>query len=317
MTSHNTPHTNIRSVAKIFRPQPTLEGAGVLLRRAFSYPEAHELDPFLLFDDFSSSQPSDFLAGFPWHPHRGIETVTYILEGEVAHEDSLGNTGNILGGDVQWMSAGSGIIHQEMPQDRPEGIRGFQLWVNLPKAFKMNKPRYQDAKGSGGSSVIPVIELGGARVRVITGSHGGETGPIADVAGGPTYLDVSLEHGKVFEFPVSPTSTVLLYILDGTALVGAERTPVPNGVIALTKRLDDTTDSIGGSTVTNATNIVRVEAPANSGDARSGVGTRFLLIAGEPLNEPIAWHGPIVMNTKEELTQAMADLSTGNFIRNK
>jgi redox-sensitive bicupin YhaK (pirin superfamily) len=173
----------------------------------------------------------------------------------------------------------------------------------------MNKPRYQDAKGSGGSSMIPVIELGGARVRVITGSHEGETGPIADVAGGPTYLDVSLERGKVFEFPVSPTSTVLLYMLDGTALVGAERTPVPDGVIALTKRSEQGIKELG--------NIVRVEAPANSGDARSGVGTRFLLIAGEPLNEPIAWHGPIVMNTKEELTQAMSDLSTGNFIKNK
>jgi redox-sensitive bicupin YhaK (pirin superfamily) len=177
----------------------------------------------------------------------------------------------------------------------------------------MNKPRYQDAKGSGGASVIPVIELGGARVRVITGSHGGETGPIADVAGGATYLDVSLEGGKVFEFPVSPTSTVLLYILDGTALVGTERTPVPSGVMALTNRLEDTTDSIAGVTVTNTTNTIRVEAPTQS--TRDGIGTRFLLIAGQPRNEPIAWHGPIVMNTKEELTQAMADLSTGNFIK--
>jgi quercetin 2,3-dioxygenase len=292
---------SIREVAKIFRPQPTLEGAGVHLRRAFSYPEAHELDPFLLFDDFSSSQPSDFLAGFPWHPHRGIETVTYILEGEVAHEDSLGNTGNILGGDVQWMSAGSGIIHQEMPQDRPEGIRGFQLWVNLPKKQKMDKPRYQDVHARS----IPVVEAGGARVRVITGMHEGETGPVSDVAGGPTYLDVSLERGKVFEYPVSPTNTVLLYMLDGTTLVGTQRTPVPSGVMALLERSEP-----GGD-------VVRVEAPATSAgtSGAKGVGARFLLIAGTPLDEPIAWHGPIVMNTQEELHQAMSDLSTGNFIR--
>jgi redox-sensitive bicupin YhaK (pirin superfamily) len=308
-----------REVAKIFRPQPTLEGAGVRLRRAFSYPEAHELDPFLLFDDFSSSQPSDFLAGFPWHPHRGIETVTYIIEGEVSHEDSLGNTGNILSGEVQWMSAGSGIIHQEMPQDRPEGIRGFQLWVNLPKKQKMDKPRYQDVH----ASTIPVVEAGGARVRVITGVHEGERGPVSDVAGGPTYLDVSLERGKVFEYPVSPTSTVLLYMLDGTALVGSKRTPVPNSVIALLDR-SEVMGNVGSENMQQTKlrtggnvggNIVRVEAPSQSG--RDGIGARFLLIAGEPLSEPIAWHGPIVMNTQEELVQALTDLNTGNFIKNK
>lgn len=207
---------------------------------------------------------------------------------------------------MQWMSAGSGIIHQEMPQDRPEGIRGFQLWVNLPKAQKMNKPRYQDVRANS----IPVIETNGARVRVITGAHGGESGPVGEVAGSPTYLDVSLEKGKVFEYPVNPTNTVLLYMLDGTALVGANRTPVPNGVMALTERGESTDQDILDGTATVGGDTVRIEAPATT-DAR------FLLIAGTPLDEPIAWHGPIVMNTQEELQEAMSDLNTGNFIREK
>ncbi|MDR3546749.1 MAG: pirin family protein [Candidatus Pacebacteria bacterium] len=288
---------NIREVRKIFRSQPTIEGAGVRLQRGFSYPEARELDPFLLFDDFSSPDPVDFMAGFPWHPHRGIETVTYILEGEVAHEDSLGNAGTITNGDVQWMSAGSGIIHQEMPQvfvpgTNVQGIKGFQLWVNLPKTQKMAKPRYQDMS----SSNIPVIEQDGARAKVITGAFGSESGPVTEVAGAPTYLDVAIEPKRSFEFPTRAGDTVLIYIIEGTALVGSMRTPVGKSIIALMELGD----------------LVHVEAPDMGAN---GVGTRFLLMEGTPLHEPVAWHGPIVMNTNEELVEAFKELNEGTFIR--
>jgi len=276
----------IREASRLFHGQEVREGAGVKLTRVFGGQELPLFDPFLLLDDFSSDRSEDYAAGFPWHPHRGIETVTYILSGEVAHQDSIGNDGSIGAGSVQWMSAGRGIIHQEMPQERPQGIRGFQLWVNLPKAEKLAPPRYRDILAGS----IPEAVASGARVKVIAGAYADVAGPSADIAGAPTYLDVSLEKGAAFEYPVAVDNTVLIYVFEGRIAAGTMRTPVPAKSLA----------------VLGAGDLVHIESP----DAPS----RLLLLSGTPLKEPVAWHGPIVMNTESEIRAALSDLRNGTFI---
>lgn len=278
-----------RSLSATFKAKDTLEGAGVHLKRGFSNIEASRFDPFLLFDDFSSNIPEHYRAGFPWHPHRGMETVTYILDGAVRHKDSLGNEGVIESGAIQWMTAGSGIIHEEMPESA-NGIRGFQLWVNLPKRNKMTPPRYQDLKGA----TVPVVDLGShARVRVISGEISGIAGPLKSIAGNPLYADITLLPNGIVSVPVPSGDTVFAYVVEGA--LGAdeiEPTYFAPETILLFERQGD---------------VVSLRA--------SVTGARFLLVSGAPLNEPIAWHGPIVMNTDEELRTAFRELNEGSFLR--
>lgn len=278
-----------RALAATFKAKDTLEGAGVHLKRGFSNIEASRFDPFLLFDDFSSTIPEHYLAGFPWHPHRGMETVTYILDGAVRHKDSLGNEGVIESGAIQWMTAGSGIIHEEMPES-VQGIRGFQLWVNLPKKDKMTPPRYQDLKGA----TVPTVALGPqARARVIAGALAGAAGPLTSIAGSPLYADIILEASGSVSIPLISGHTAFAYVVEGALGVDAdEPTYFASGTILLFEREGD---------------VLALRAPA--------AGARFLLISGAPLGEPIAWHGPIVMNTDEELREAFKELHEGTFIR--
>ena len=270
---------------------PVLEGAGVRLHRGFATPQLPRFDPFLLFDDFSSSSPEDYLGGFPMLPHRGIETVTYVLDGEVRHRDSLGNSGSIRGGDIQWMSAGSGIIHEEMPEGMG-GLLGFQLWVNLPKKNKMMQPRYLDVR----KNIIPVTSTSAhAEIRVIAGRVGEVSGPVADIVADPIYLDVTVSREREFIFPVPEGYTTFIYMMSGTLAHGLQEPAVhKKGAILLFSHKGD---------------HVAVRAGSSS--------ARFLLIAGKPLHEPIAWHGPIVMNTKEELHQAFNELESGAFIKDE
>lgn len=277
-----------RKVAATFKAQEVMEGAGVRLKRGFSNREVALFDPFLLFDDFSSTVPEHYLAGFPAHPHRGMETVTYLLDGAVRHKDSLGNAGVIKDGAVQWMTAGSGIIHEEMPEGS-HGIRGFQLWVNLPAKDKMSPPRYQDLLGS----IIPEVSLGGARARIVAGNLGGVTGPLKAIAGNPLYVDVTLESNARVSLPLPEGHTAFLYIIEGALSLDSDDLAFyAPGTILLLEREGDTLPLLA-----------------------SVLGARFLLIAGAPLREPIAWHGPIVMNTDDELREAFTDLDQGTFIR--
>lgn len=279
----------IRRIAATFKAKDTLEGAGVHLKRGFSNVEAAQFDPFLLFDDFSSTIPEHYQAGFPWHPHRGMETVTYILDGAVRHKDSLGNEGVIENGAIQWMTAGSGIIHEEMPESA-HGIRGFQLWINLPKKEKMAPPRYQDLK----AATVPEVALGNeARARVISGELAGARGPLTSIAGNPLYADITLEANGSVSVPLPVGHTAFAYIIDGAlGSGGREEERYAPGTILLFERAGDEVSLHAGT-----------------------FGARFLLIAGAPLHEPIAWHGPIVMNTDEELREAFRDLQEGTFIR--
>ena len=276
-----------RTIKRTFRAKPTVEGAGVHLHRIFGYGEVPQCDPFLLLDDFSSKNPTDYEAGFPWHPHRGIETVTYMLEGEVRHEDSMHNKGVVGAGAVQWMTAGRGIVHQEMPNPEKTPITGFQLWVNLPRAHKMMSPRYQDIL----PDQIPETEHDGARVKIIAGSWHEAQGPVSDLMVNPLYLDVSLEAGKTFSCDVPENDTALVYVIEGMAGVTAPKDQIASGTAALLET---------GSTI-------EVYAGEKS--------TRFLVIAGKPIGEPVAWYGPIVMNTDEELQQAFDDLEAGTFVQ--
>jgi redox-sensitive bicupin YhaK (pirin superfamily) len=298
----------MREAARLFRGTPVSEGAGVRLMRVFGGRDLELFDPFLLFDDFSSHREEDYRAGFPWHPHRGIETVTYILGGEVAHRDSIGNEGSIGPGSVQWMSAGSGIIHEEMPVvggksgsgkngigESGGGIRGFQLWVNLPKAAKMSAPAYRDVL----AGTIPEIDDRGARVRVIAGKYGGAEGAASGIAGSPTYLDVALERGASFALHVAAGDTALVYVFEGRAALGTQRAPVPAGTLA----------------VTGPGDILHVEAPDAAPAGASAA--RFLVLVGTPLREAVAWHGPIVMNEEAEIREALAELREGTFIKTK
>jgi redox-sensitive bicupin YhaK (pirin superfamily) len=298
---------SIRPIKKLSKSKPTLEGAGVHLRRAFGFGDTKETDPFLLLDDFRNDIPKDYLAGFPWHPHRGIETITYVLAGTVEHADSMGNSGVIGAGDVQWMTAGSGIIHQEMPKGNEAGaMHGFQLWANLPASLKMTEPRYQEVKAAD----IPVVtDDNGTQARIVCGNFWGARGPVEGVAADPIYLDVTVPAGKRSVLPVETTRHAFAYVFAGdgkfcnasgplavpTESVGWLDTDPPadadNRTLVMFDRGDD----------------VAVEAGED--------GIRFLLVSGKPLAEPVAWYGPIVMNTQDELRQAFEELQENTFLR--
>lgn len=285
-----------------------MEGAGVELYRAFGFTDPTELDPFLLFDDFRNDNPLSFEKGFPWHPHRGIETITYVLEGNVDHADSLGNSGSLGAGDIQWMTSGSGILHQEMPKGNSKGqMHGFQLWANLPSELKMTNPRYQDVN----SSEIPeIFEDDGTRVKVIVGSFWGKTGPVDGIAADPQYLDIYVPPGVKKTFPVDTYRKTFAYIFDGSGAF--DSASIPTGVL-LEKEIRgeelNIRDMSGNRTLVSfdTGDFVSVQAGEN--------GIRFLLISGKPIQEPVAWHGPVVMNTREELIQAFDELKNGTFIK--
>ena len=285
-----------------------MEGAGVRLRRAFGFGDTADYDPFLLFDDFRNENPADYLAGFPWHPHRGIETITYVLAGSVNHGDSLGNTGSLGAGDVQWMTAGSGILHQEMPQGDPKGrMHGFQLWANLPRALKMTRPRYQDVKAG---DIPEITDDDGTIVRVVVGDFWGKTGPVEGVAADPRYLDVFVPPGKKKTLKVDTSHHAFAYVFEGSGTFrdASEPRQVRNEHQA-TARDPAPYDATGNRSLVlfGSGDEVTVQAGEQ--------GIRFLLVSGKPIEEPVAWYGPIVMNTREELQRAMTDLREGTFIK--
>jgi len=300
---------SIRPIKRIVEAQPTVEGAGVKLRRAFGFGDTGDYDPFLLLDDFRNENPADYLAGFPWHPHRGIETITYVLAGTVNHGDSLGNSGSLGAGDVQWMTAGSGILHQEMPQGDARGrMHGFQLWANLPSSLKMTAPRYQDVS----STDIPeVIDDDGTRVRIICGDFWGSSGPVDGIAADPRYLDVWVPPGQRKTLQVEMNRHAFAYVFEGDGTFrDASR---PRGVL---------TDGVGPSETpvldtTGNRSLVLFDRGDEVTVLAGERGIRFLLVSGKPIEEPVAWYGPIVMNTHEELRQAIADLNDGTFIKHR
>ena len=299
---------SIRPVIHEGQATPTMEGAGVHLHRAFGFGDPGASDPFLLFDDFRNDDPRDYYRGFPWHPHRGIETITYVLSGEVEHGDSLGNRGTLSGGDVQWMTAGSGILHQEMPRGNARGqMHGFQLWANLPSALKMTAPRYQDVKGA----EIPLIEDDdGTRVKVIVGKFWGKTGPVDGIAADPQYLDIFVPAGKRRTFKLDRWRRAFAYVFDGA---GSFRDAARAEGVLLEKEYKgqelNIRDMSGNRT------LVRFGTGDEVTVTAGPKGIRFLLISGQPIKEPVAWHGPIVMNTRAELEQAMRELRNGTFIK--
>lgn len=299
---------SIRPVTKTSTAMPAIEGAGVHLHRAFGFGDPERMDPFLLFDDFRGDTPRDYMAGFPWHPHRGIETITYVLAGSVDHGDSLGNRGTLRGGDVQWMTAGSGILHQEMPKGNAKGqMHGFQLWANLPGHLKMTKPRYQDVK----SADIPeIMDDDGTIVKVIVGSFWGKTGPVDGIAADPQYLDIFVPAERKKTFQIDTRRQAFAYVFDGAAkFADAAR---PKGVL-LEKEYKgeelNIRDLSGNRTLIEFGKGDEITVQAGP------EGVRFLLVSGAPIQEPVAWHGPIVMNTQAELRQAMTELRNGTFIK--
>ena len=299
---------SIRPVKRIVQSQPTIEGAGVKLRRAFGFGDTAETYPFLLLDDFRNDRPQDYLAGFPWHPHRGIETITYVLSGTVAHGDSLGNRGTWGSGDVQWMTAGRGIMHQEMPQGDAHGrMHGFQLWANLPSSLKMTAPRYQDIKGA---EVPEVTDDDGTRVRIVCGKFWGQRGPVEGVAADPRYLDVFVPAGQRKTLPVETERHAFAYVFEGAGSFRAASQP--QGV--LTERQVDG-DEIVARELTSDRSLVLFDSGDEVTVQAGEQGIRFLLVSGKPIEEPVAWYGPIVMNTQAELQQAVAELRNGTFIR--
>jgi redox-sensitive bicupin YhaK (pirin superfamily) len=298
---------SIRPVKQLIKAQPTMEGAGVHLQRGFGFGKTDDFDPFLLFDDFRNDEPADYLAGFPWHPHRGIETITYVLAGTVEHGDSMGNRGAIASGDVQWMTAGRGIVHQEMPKGDAQGrMHGFQLWANLPASLKMTAPRYQEVK----SPDIPVItEDDGTSVRLVCGSFWGRRGPVDGIAADPVYLDVSVPPGKRRTLPVGTTRHAFAYVFAGSGNFRNASEPV-----GVTTEILSATGEMLPSNVQNRSLVLfdrGDEVTVQAGPE----GIRFLLVSGKPLGEPVAWRGPIVMNTQSELRQAFAELNDGTFLK--
>ncbi len=298
---------SLRPVKRIISAVPTLEGAGVRLHRAFGFGTTKEFDPFLLFDDFRNERPEDYRAGFPWHPHRGIETITYVLAGTVNHADSLGNQGALGAGDVQWMTAGSGILHQEMPTGDPRGrMHGFQLWANLPSSLKMTAPRYQDVT----SSDIPeVVDDDGTRVRIVCGDFWGQAGPVDGIAADPRYLDVRVPPGRRKVLLVETTNHAFAYVFEGSGTfrdASAPRAVATEGA--------DHEVKIGSLDASNR-HLILFDRGDEVVVQAGGDGIRFLLVSGKPLGEPVAWYGPIVMNTQEELREARAELERGTFIR--
>jgi len=298
---------SIRPVKHVTQSKPTMEGAGVRLRRAFGFGETSDYDPFLLFDDFRNENPEDYLAGFPWHPHRGIETITYVLAGSVNHGDSLGNQGSMGPGDVQWMTAGSGILHQEMPKGDARGrMHGFQLWANLPSALKMTRPRYQDIVAR---DIPEVTDDDGTAVRVICGNFWGKSGPVEGVAADPRYLDVSVPPGRRKTLPVEATSHAFAYVFEGSGNFRDASQPLP----VKTERVGDVVGTTNGDAENRSLVLFDTgnEVTVQAGEK----GIRFLLVSGKPIEEPVAWYGPIVMNTPEELREAWAELKDGTFIK--
>jgi redox-sensitive bicupin YhaK (pirin superfamily) len=299
---------SIRPVKRIVQSKPTIEGAGVKLRRAFGFGDTGELDPFLLFDDFRNDRPDDYRAGFPWHPHRGIETITYVLAGTVEHGDSLGNRGTLGSGDVQWMTAGSGILHQEMPQGDPQGrMHGFQLWANLPASLKMTAPRYQDIT----SAQVPnITDDDGTVVRVICGDFWGKRGPVDGIAADPRYLDVWVPAGWRKSLPVETNRHAFAYVFEGSGTFTAASQPF--GVLT-EKGVDDREIRVREQTGNRS--LVLFDSGDEVTVQAGEEGIRFLLVSGRPIEEPVAWYGPIVMNTQAELQQAVAELRDGTFIK--
>ncbi len=299
---------SIRAVSRVIAAAPTVEGAGVKLHRGFGFGNTGEFDPFLLFDDFRNNRPSDYSAGFPWHPHRGIETITYVLAGTVQHGDSLGNQGALTAGDVQWMTAGSGIVHQEMPTGDAQGrMHGFQLWANLPASLKMTAPRYQDVTAT---DIPAIVDDDGTRVKVVCGTFWGKRGPVDGIAADPVYLDISMPPGVKKTLPVETTRHAFAYVFAGA---GSFRdASAPRGV------LTDTTGEIDEAPVLDLSgnrSLILFDRGDEVTVQAGPDGVRFLLVSGKPLGEPVAWHGPIVMNTAAEIREALADLRNGTFIR--
>ena len=288
--------------------QPTLEGAGVHLHRVFGFGDPGESDPFLLLDDFRNDDPRLYSKGFPWHPHRGIETITYVLEGEVEHGDSLGNTGTLGAGSVQWMTAGSGIMHQEMPKGNQSGsMHGFQLWANLPSSLKMTAPRYQDIQGS---DIPEVIDDDGTRVKIITGKFWGQSGPVDGVAAEPMYLDVSVPPNTRKVLPVDTRANAFAYVFAGKGTFRDASTP-----LGVRVEKEFAGEELNIRDMTGNRTLVRFDSGDEISVQSGDEGIRFLLVTGRPIQEPVAWHGPIVMNTQGELKQAMRDLQNGTFIK--
>ena len=304
---------SIRPVKSVSTSTPAIEGAGVKLRRAFGFGDTSEFDPFLLFDDFRNERPADYLAGFPWHPHRGIETITYVLAGTVNHGDSLGNRGSLGAGDVQWMTAGSGILHQEMPQGDAHGrMHGLQLWANLPRDLKMTAPRYQDVAAR---DIPEITEDDGTSVRVVCGEFWGKKGPVEGVAADPRYLDVWVPPGRKRTLPVETSRHAFAYVFDGAGRFRDASDPSPIKTDFVGEDGSEV-DAPAGGLVGNRSLVLfdsGDEITVQAGDE----GIRFLLVSGRPLKEPVAWYGPIVMNTAQELQQAQAELRDGTFIKRR
>jgi redox-sensitive bicupin YhaK (pirin superfamily) len=296
-----------RKIRMVFKSKPVIEGAGVHLKRAFGFSQVPQFDPFLLFDDFRSHTPEEYRKGFPWHPHRGIETITYVLRGEVEHGDSMGNKGAVTSGDVQWMTAGSGVVHQEMPKGDSAGrMEGFQLWANLPAANKMMAPRYQDIK----ANQIPTVRLkNGVSIKIICGQINGTSGPVKDIVIDPEYLDISIPPATTYLHPTKAGHTVLAYVIEGDAYFCTEKKPfsfAAEGVNYFDMRKQAIAD--------NATLILFEDGDHVYVNTEKDP-VRFLLISGKPIGEPVAWYGPIVMNTREELQTAFEEYEKGTFIK--
>ncbi|PRX33772.1 hypothetical protein SAMN05216257_104311 [Meinhardsimonia xiamenensis] len=299
---------SIRPVRSISHARPTLEGAGVHLHRVFGFGDPSETDPFLLLDDFRNDDPAHYLRGFPWHPHRGIETITYVLAGEVEHGDSLGNRGVLGPGSVQWMTAGRGILHQEMPKGDAQGrMHGFQLWANLPSSEKMCAPRYQDIAGA---DIPEVVDDDGTRVRVITGEFWGTRGPVDGIAANPLYLDVWVPPERTKRLPVDTYANAFAYVFEGAARFRDASDPVGVKVEKEYQGRELNIRDMSGNRT-----LVRFDTGDEIVVTAGPEGVRFLLVSGRPIREPVAWHGPIVMNTREELIQAIEELQAGTFIK--
>ncbi|MFQ5587707.1 MAG: pirin family protein [Nitrospiria bacterium] len=279
----------LRKIKKILNAKPTVEGAGVRLKRVFGNPEMPLFDPFLLMDDFHSDTPEDYMAGFPMHPHRGIETITYMIHGAVTHRDSMGNEGTIHSGDIQWMTAGSGVIHEEMPQKSASELWGFQLWANLPAAQKMMPPRYQDVPAKKVPSVFPQE---GVEIKVICGEVNGVKGPVREIITEPEYLDIAIQPRTVFKYAVRPGDTVFAYVMAGEAVFGD-----------------------GASSAVGQEHAVLFEDGDTLHIATNEASVRFLLVSGKPIGEPVAWYGPIVMNTDAEIKTALKEYQSGTFLK--
>jgi hypothetical protein len=298
---------SLRPIKRLSQAKPTLEGAGVRLRRAFGFGNTSDFDPFLLLDDFRNDIPDDYLAGFPWHPHRGIETITYVLAGTVEHGDSLGNRGTITAGEIQWMTAGRGIIHQEMPKgDQLGQMHGFQLWANLPSALKMTVPRYQEVKAP---EIPQVTDDDGTTARIVCGNFWGKRGPVEGIAADPIYVDVTVPPGKRKTLPIETTRHAFAYVFAGSGKFcnASEPLAVPTEGV---KWLETTPPTEAGNR-----SLILFDRGDDVAVQAGDEGIRFLLVSGKPLEEPVAWYGPIVMNTQAQLQEAYAQLREGTFLK--